>query len=243
MNEVSGTFSSGLSGIRSEMSTTQNDITQSSGAITSAMEEMKGLSITAVSQMCSDINSKSAEIKNSLDTVCQKNPEVSSSFRNAANDTSSAMNDMNNSVRSNSNSIVSAFQDIINKAKEAWNWVKKAWNNSAIGSAVNNAIGYVPAHANGGFPEDGLFFANHGEMVGKFSNGKTAVANNEQITNGIAEAVYGAFVRAFAETGGGNNDNGPRVAVFNLNGREFARATYEDRKAVDEEHGISLISY
>ena len=57
----------------------------------------------------------------------------------------------------------------------------------------------------GGFPEDGLFMANHGELVGKFSNGKTAVANNEQITQGIAQAVapavYNAFVSAMQDAG------------------------------------------
>ncbi len=44
--------------------------------------------------------------------------------------------------------------------------------------------------------EDGLFFANHTELVGQFSNGKTAVANNEQITKGIEEAAYRGMVRA-----------------------------------------------
>ena len=48
-------------------------------------------------------------------------------------------------------------------------------------------------HANGGFPEDGLFFANHNELVGQFTNGKTAVANNEQIVSGIQNGVYGAM--------------------------------------------------
>lgn len=43
--------------------------------------------------------------------------------------------------------------------------------------------------ASGGFPEDGLFFANHGELVGKFANGRTAVANNDQIVSGIAQGV------------------------------------------------------
>lgn len=31
--------------------------------------------------------------------------------------------------------------------------------------------------------------ANHGEVVGKFSNGRTAVANNEQIIDGIQRGV------------------------------------------------------
>lgn len=47
----------------------------------------------------------------------------------------------------------------------------------------------IPRFATGGFPEDGLFMANHNELVGQFSNGRTAVANNDQITSGIAFAV------------------------------------------------------
>ncbi len=56
----------------------------------------------------------------------------------------------------------------------------------------------LPKYAAGGFPEDGLFMANHSELVGKFSNGKTAVANNEQITKGIEEAAYRGMMRALA---------------------------------------------
>ena len=72
--------------------------------------------------------------------------------------------------------------------------------NGAIG-IINNIPGVeikkidllsIPRFATGGFPEDGLFMANHGELVGKFSNGKTAVANNEQIVEGITGGVYAA---------------------------------------------------
>lgn len=44
--------------------------------------------------------------------------------------------------------------------------------------------------ASGGFPEDGWFRANHEELIGKFDNGRTVVANNQQITEGISSAVY-----------------------------------------------------
>ena len=57
------------------------------------------------------------------------------------------------------------------------------------------------AFASGGFPEDGLFYANHNEMVGKFINGKTAVANNDQIVKGISQGVRDAII----STGGLNN--------------------------------------
>ena len=51
----------------------------------------------------------------------------------------------------------------------------------------------LPQYATGGFPEDGLFMANHTELVGQFTNGKTAVANNEMIVAGIEEAAYRGF--------------------------------------------------
>ena len=64
------------------------------------------------------------------------------------------------------------------------------------------AIG-VPAFASGGFPEDGMFFANSTELVGRFANGRTAVANNEEITEGIRRAVYEAVVAAQGRSGRG----------------------------------------
>ncbi len=65
--------------------------------------------------------------------------------------------------------------------------------------AFSVSLGKLPTFATGGFPEDGLFFANHNELVGQFSNGKTAVANNEMIVAGIEEAAYRGFSRANAE--------------------------------------------
>ena len=63
----------------------------------------------------------------------------------------------------------------------------------------------IGAYEAGGFPEDGLFFANHNELVGHFSNGKTAVANNAQITDGIEEASYRGMMRALSESSSGGN--------------------------------------
>lgn len=49
--------------------------------------------------------------------------------------------------------------------------------------------GKVKRYAAGGFPEDDWFRASHGEIMGRFDNGQSVVANNQQITNGIAMAV------------------------------------------------------
>ena len=64
--------------------------------------------------------------------------------------------------------------------------------------------------AKGGFPEEGPFMMNRGEIAGKFSNGKGVVANNQQITTGIANAVgpavYKAVLSAMSERSSGNGN-------------------------------------
>lgn len=96
------------------------------------------------------------------------------------------------------NLALAAFEGFVNLAIDALNLLLGAV--SDVASAVGEVIGLgsvnlrishieIPRLATGGFPEDGLFFANHSELVGQFSNGKTAVANNEQIISGITEGV------------------------------------------------------
>lgn len=71
--------------------------------------------------------------------------------------------------------------------------VTDSLNQQALGAIRDlNERAAVAAYATGGFPEDGLFLANHTELIGKFANGKTAVANNEQIIEGIARGVASA---------------------------------------------------
>ena len=99
------------------------------------------------------------------------------------------------------------------KAKDWWNKNKPSlsqitakikiprlvitWNTTGAAAKALQKLGLkgfpnfsVRYYAMGGFPEDGWFRANHGELMGKFDNGKSVVANNRQITQGIADAVY-----------------------------------------------------
>ena len=65
------------------------------------------------------------------------------------------------------------------------------------------------AYADGGFPDTGeLFLANENgpELVGNIGN-RTAVANKDQITDGIATATYGAMSRALQENRGSQELN------------------------------------
>ena len=72
-----------------------------------------------------------------------------------------------------------------------------SWDTKSIAAKALQKLGLngfpnfsVRYYAQGGFPEDGWFRAKHGEIMGKFDNGKSVVANNNQITDGISSAVY-----------------------------------------------------
>lgn len=95
-------------------------------------------------------------------------------------------------------------------------------------------IPHLSSFATGGFPEDGLFMANHGEMVGRFSNGRTAVANNEQITAGIAQAVYSAMM---ASNGGGSQYINNTIEI---DGVAIARAVTKGQRSLDRRYSPTM---
>lgn len=86
-----------------------------------------------------------------------------------------------------------------------------------FGQEISWNLPSISWYAQGGFPSEGqLFFASEQgpELVGSMG-GRTAVANNDQIVEGIRQGVYDAVVAA---NGNGNND--VSVKVF-LDSREI----------------------
>lgn len=101
------------------------------------------------------------------------------------------------------NGVISGIESLINHAIEALVKLASVVNkipgvNIDFGS-LSLKLPRIPTFQIGGFPEDGLFMANHNELVGRFSNGKTAVASNEMIVAGIEEAAYRGFSRAYED--------------------------------------------
>ena len=78
-------------------------------------------------------------------------------------------------------------------------WTARGYKGYKYGVGRIGLSDILPKYTGGGFPEDGVFMANHEEMVGKFSNGRTAVANNNQIVDGISKGVYEAMIKAQSE--------------------------------------------
>lgn len=97
----------------------------------------------------------------------------------------------------------------------------------------------VPMYATGGFvPEDGLFYANHNEVIGSFSNGRTAVANNDMITEGIRDAVASAMVPYLSQIAQNTRETADKDLTVSLGDRDIARSGNRGRAQL----GRSLVT-
>ena len=88
--------------------------------------------------------------------------------------------------------------------------------------------------ASGGFPSQGSMFVageRGAELVGNI-NGKTGVANRDQITDGIAQAVYAAMISA--NSGGGSNV--PVETNIYIGEEQIARAVTMGQEEMDRRY-------
>ena len=118
-------------------------------------------------------------------------------------------------------------------------WIKSGMNVLSIGASIAGKLN-VGQYASGGFPQTGqLFMANEAgpELVGNIGR-RTAVANQGQITEGIATATYNAISRALAENRGNNGTN-PQVNVYLGNERLYSGySNYQDEQS--NMYGVAL---
>ena len=156
----------------------------------------------------------SQETKNAIETKFNEIPSVVNSKSSLARD------NMRNRFNEGKNQTIGIFNQlkkdieskVINIPKPKTPTVNLAVNAPVINykqtgnnySPIYGSKKTIVAYASGGFPEDGLFFANSSELVGRFANGKTAVANNEQIIEGIKRGVMEGMIEA---SGNGENIN------------------------------------
>lgn len=130
---------------------------------------------------------------------------------------------------------INSFITRVNSALR-WDWSAFNFMGQEIfpsGSFTLATIPTISRFENGGFIEDGLFTMNRGEIAGKFNNGKSVVANNEQIIAGISEGVYSAVVTAMSETQG----SGGQPVIVYLDGKQI----YSSVKRTESRRGVNLM--
>lgn len=125
-----------------------------------------------------------------------------------------------NFVVSGINSLLRGFNKVVSMAAKV---VGTNWGGVSLVPKV-----HIPRLASGGiFPrgEDGMAFINHNELVGRFSNGKNVVANNQQITEGIKQAVMEGMAQVMMNYNAGGNPAPIIENVFKCDSETLYRMT------------------
>lgn len=126
-----------------------------------------------------------------------------------------------NFVVSGINSLLRGFNKVVSMAAKV---AGANWNGVSLVPKV-----HIPRLASGGiFPrgEDGMAFINHNELVGKFSNGKNVVANNQQITEGIKQAVMEGMAQVMMNSNASGSSAPPIIEnVFKCDSETLYRMT------------------
>ncbi len=125
-----------------------------------------------------------------------------------------------NFVVSGINSLLRGFNKVVSAAAKV---TGTNWGGVSLVPKV-----HIPRLASGGiFPrgEDGMAFINHNELVGKFSNGKNVVANNQQITEGIKQAVMEGMAQVMMNSNTGGNSAPIIENVFKCDSETLYRMT------------------
>ncbi len=183
-----------------------------------ACAEANGLKLDEVEGFFVDMSS-------TVETEMQKSGDsVAKGMEKIGNVDMTGPNNLRNTVRSWASDIQTAVAN-------ALNWIDKinsdavnagtGWGAGATGPSWGIGKG-LQDYASGGFPTVGqLFYAREGgktEMVGSIGS-QTAVANNQQIVEGITEGVYNAMMAANANSGGQAG-----ITIIQIDGKEIGRA-------------------
>lgn len=167
------------------------------------------------------------ETKTALDSIVSESDGLDSRVQ-------SAMGDFYSVGHSAATSLASGFQSV-HIPSPHFNVATVGASAAGIGFSLPSVN--VAWYANGGFPEMGqMFIARERgpEMVGTIGR-KTAVANNEQITSAIAEAVKGAMIEALMMAG--QNEQTPITEfTFRVDSEDMYKTVLKGKKRAERRY-------
>ena len=218
-NSVKSTASSVFNNIKTSIANVWNNVKTNTNTVWGGLK-------TTLSTTWGNIKSTAVTAFSSMkSSICTVWDNLKSHISNAVSSITGFVDNMKSIVSSGINAVKGLFDSAVSAAKSAISKVSETL--SSIGSSVSNAVssaaswvGSKLGFASGGFPEVGqLFIAREAgaEMVGSIG-GRTAVANNDQIVEGIYQGVLAAM-RASDGGNGGNFD----VRVY-LDGKQITAA-------------------
>jgi len=259
LNSMDSTTKSKLNSIKNTVS---SSMSSASTVYNNAWKNMGSASTSAISSMVASVGAKMSQMKGSI--ISSMNSIVSSY--------KSQLSQMPSATTTALNSVVGTFISLPNKVSSAVSGMYSVGRNAAqqfangfrsvyiptphisIGSYTRHSVGTssvstpnfrVNWYKSGGFPTAGeLFVANEAgpEMVGKMGN-RNVVANNNQITTGIKNAVVEGMVEVAMRTAsmqGGSSKIQPVEIPLIVGKEELARAIYDGFESLVDKGVIKL---
>ena len=209
-------------------------------------EKMNAIQQTISSQSVTATTNLTENFNSAEKTIDTTSTNIENSITGSMDEVSKKVDN----TTSNIDTKTSSWKSMFERANEAnIKTPSFAWK-EAVSSGLNLALKTVLATLNlpialpqmtvswfedGGFPTKGdLFFANENgkpEWVSTM-NGRTAVANNDQITTGVRQATYEGMSQALAEYSGGG------TTIYNyLDSKEIASKMTRVKKSNDNMYG------
>lgn len=208
-------FSNDLSKVLSDSGLDVEKYTTSSGDAFDKMKEMIGTDMFSISETVKDetddlskvgsdnfdkMDRNITDALDNMETIGERSTKnLADDFKDLAKDSKAYSTDIKNNLENSTKANIK-MPHFSWTSQEASGWMASVL--SAIGLPTSLPKLNIEWYANGGFPNAGdLFIANEAgaEWVGSM-NGRTAVANNDQIAEGIEEASYRGMARALAES-------------------------------------------
>lgn len=145
---------------------------------------------------------------------------------------------INGIIRGLDSAVTSLWNALTDLASQALQAAKDALGIGSPSKLFADQVGqWIPAGISVGIDEEV-------PALNKTVQGMIDVAGYDYMRAVNTSAVEPAFSQAPAETFGSGGDSGQGrlyTAIFNINGREFARAIFEDMESIHDDHGFSLI--
>ena len=223
-----------INGIKTKLTECSEKFREIKEKITSYMNDVKENASKRFEDLKSNVSAFKDKWSESWDAAKRKLEDFKNNGLSILSDIKNAMSKDKWTFSGVAEGLKETFQNAKEGIKNVWNSIADTLNGEyEIGDGKLN-IHLPKFYATGGFPnpEDGWFRASHGEMIGRFDNGQSVVANNQQITDGIAKAVYSAMMSA----GSANNGNVPVYTTIQIGEEQIARAVTRGQRKMDRRY-------
>lgn len=214
-------------------------------------DDIKSSISTTMSNIKSDVSSNWSSMKSDIKaSLSDIKKDVSSGFSNMKSTITEKLSGIITEAGNKWETIKSTFRGAIDYLKGLFDFEWKlpdlklphfnvSWNDIGMGVSLPS-IG-IDWYAKGGFPDIGqLFVARESgpEMVGTMG-GRTAVANNDQIVEGISDGVFDAVYDAMRRIMSDQNNDGGDIVLM-VDSEELARASNRGNARLDRRFNPSI---